>query len=119
MKGNTLELIGEERAATTAFFVIGAEHEVINRELVLTAEELLERLLSFISIKRIRLVNFQPWLGETFFVKRIVLFHERLFFSEHDVAMSLPFFFRSNDFMCFEKIWIDLMNRVLEYYYED
>ena len=58
MQGNTLELIGEERATTAAFFVIAAEHEMINRKLALSAEELLERLPSLISIKGVRLVNF-------------------------------------------------------------
>jgi hypothetical protein len=60
MDHRAVEMIGQQRTARTAFFPVGAEHEVIDDQLALAAEQIGQRLLAARSLEYVALVHALP-----------------------------------------------------------
>src|ERR1051325_10918160 len=83
------------------FLPARSEHEVVNNELALAAEQIGERHLARRPVENVFLFDFEPRQLATLEIQGVALFGELLFFHEKLFAGSEPFFLR-NDFAVFD-----------------
>jgi hypothetical protein len=61
MDDRAVEAISMERAERTPFGPFGTEHEVVDKQLRASTEQIKQRLLSFVRVENVFLVNRHPW----------------------------------------------------------
>jgi hypothetical protein len=96
MHHRAVEVIGEQRAARAALLPVRAEHEVIDDQLALAAEQIGERLLAVRGVEHVVLVDLLPRQLAPFAAQRITRARERLFVGEMRLAGSKPFIVRDD-----------------------
>ncbi len=110
MNHGAVEMIGQQRTARAAGFPVGAEHEVIDDQLALAAEQVGQRLLAVRSVEHVSLVDLHPGQLASFFAQRVARFRERLFLGEMRLAGGKPFVL-GDDAMRFHGLFLDATAR--------
>ena len=81
-----------ERAMRTTFFPARTEHEVINNELALAAEQMGQSYPALRPVEDIFLLDFDPGQLSPLFVQFVTQLRELFFFHEQFLAGGEPFF---------------------------
>src|SRR6516225_2013358 len=100
MNDRAVEMVGQIRATRAAGLPARAQHEVIDDQLALAAEQFRERLLALRRTENVVLFHFLPWQFAAFAAERIAGAGKGLFFGEICLARSDPFIV-GNDFVRF------------------
>ena len=87
----TVKMIGQERAARAAGFPVGAEHEVIDDQLALAAEQVGQGFLAARPVEHVSLVDFHPGQLAPLFAQRIARAAKSFFLGEVRLAGGEPF----------------------------
>src|SRR5215510_11804950 len=90
MHHGAVVVVRPERAARAAFLPLRAEHEVIDEELISSAEQVGQRFLAGRSLEHIGLVDFHPRQPASILAQSVTLPSEGLLFGEQSLARSKP-----------------------------
>src|SRR5271168_4230051 len=91
MRAHAVVAVGPERTALARFLPVGAEHEVIDDQLALSAEQVAERRRTFGAFEAVGLLDRDPRQGAPPCAERIALLREFLLFGEQLLARLEPF----------------------------
>ena len=87
-------MIGPKRAMGATFLPVRPEHEMIDEELALAAEQIGECHLAGQPVENVLLFDFDPRQLATLKVQFVAQFRELLFFHQKFLAGDKPFFLR-------------------------
>ncbi len=94
MDHGAVEMIGEKRATGAALHPAGAQHEVIDHQLALAAEQVWERLFSVWAVKDVAFLDRRPGQLTARGAQGIARLGEFLFLREQRFACLEPFILR-------------------------
>ena len=93
---HAVEMVGPKRAMRATFLPARPEHEVIDNELALAAEQIGERHLARRPVENVFLFDFDPRQLATLKVQFVAQFRELLFLNQKLLAGDKPFFLRNH-----------------------
>jgi len=89
-------MVGPKRAMLATFPPARSEHEVIDDELVLAAEQIRERYLARRPVENVFLLDFDPRQLAALKIQLVAQLRELFFFHQKFLASGEPFFLRNH-----------------------
>src|SRR5206468_11094519 len=94
VKVHAVDMVGPKRAMGATFLPAWPEHEMIDNELTLAAEQIAERHIARRPVENVFLFNFDPGQLAALKVQLVAELRELLFFHQKLLARDKPFFLR-------------------------